>query len=217
MDKIDFEGFFLKNKFLLITGFIIVALIIGGVFGFNYYNYKMAGNADKLLWKGVRLYMSFNGKNQKVIVRSVSYLKRLKNKYNGTQAYNISNFYLGLDYMRVGKLKRALSYLREYAKIYPKPDSNNLTYLAYSNMAAIAMLQKKYNDAISYFSDMAKIDNIKLQEYALFEEASLYTQIKEPERAVAIYKTMLTNDAVTKDRGLIENLIQLNLSSGQTK
>ena len=211
MDKIDFEDFFVRNKFLLIIGFAIVVLIAGAVFGFRYYNYNVNRNANKLLWKGVMSYMSFNGKNLKVIIRSASYLKRLKNKYKGTQAYKISNFYLGLDYMRIGKLKRAVSYLTEYTKIYPKPDSNNLTYLAYSNMATIAMLQKNYNNAISYFSGMAKIDNIKMQEYALLEEASLYTQIKEPKKAVAIYKTMLTNDAITKDRGFIENLIQLNL------
>lgn len=210
MDKIDFEGFFVRNKILLITGFIIIVLIAGGVFVFMHYNYKTNRSANKLLWKGVKLYMSFNGKNQKVIIESVSYLKRLKSKYKGTHAYKISNFYLGAGYMRIGKLKKAVSYLTEYTKIYPKPDSNNLTYLAYSNMATIAIFQKNYNDAISYFSAMAKIDNIKLQEYALLEEASLYTQIKEPKKAVAIYKKMLTNDAITKDRGYIENLIQLN-------
>ena len=210
MDGIDFEGFFVRNKLLLITGLVIIVLIAGGIFGFRYYNYKRNENANKLLWKGVRLYMSFNGKNQKVLIRSVSYFKRLKNKYNGTHAYKISKFYLGLSYMRIGKLKRAISYLTEYTKIYPKPDSNNLSYLAYSNMATISMLQKNYDNTITYLSNMAKVNNIKLQEYALLEEASLYTQIKEPQKAVAIYKTMLTNDAITEDRGYIENLIQLN-------
>ena len=44
----------------------------------------------------------------------------------------------------------------------------------------------------------------------MLEEAAVYTKIKEPKKAVALYKTMLTNDAMTKDRGYIENLIQLN-------
>jgi outer membrane protein assembly factor BamD (BamD/ComL family) len=154
--------------------------------------------------------MSYNGKNPEAVSGSVSYLKKLQSKYGGTNAAKISNFYLGLDYMRTGKLKKASAYFKGYAKDYPRPGSNNLTYLAYSNLAAIAMLEKDYKGAVSYFSEMAKIGDVKLQEYAMLEEAALYTQIKEPKKAVAIYNTMLTNDAMTKDRGYIENLIQLN-------
>jgi hypothetical protein len=72
------------------------------------------------------------------------------------------------------------------------------------------MLQKNYENAIADFAAMSKIDDVKLQEYAMLEEAAVYTQIKKPQKAVAIYKAMLTNDAMTKDRGYIENLIQLN-------
>ncbi|MHB8232031.1 MAG: tetratricopeptide repeat protein [bacterium] len=210
MDKIDLEGFFVKNKLLLAGGLVFIILIIGSIFGVRYYYYKLNRNADKILWKGVRLYMSFNGKNPEALNESVSYLKKLKDKYSGTQAYKISNFYLGQGYMRLGKLNKAASYLAEYTKIYPKPGSDNLTYLAYSNLATIAMLKKDYKGAISDFSEMSKINGVKLQEYAMLEEAALYTQIKEPKKAVAIYNTMLTNDAMTEDRGYIENLIQLN-------
>ena len=163
MDKIDLEGFFIKNKFWLAGGLLFVVLIIGSIFGAKYYYYKLNRNADKVLWKGVRLYMSFNGKNPEAVNESVSYLKKLKGKYSGTQAYKISNFYLGLDYMRLGNLNKAASYLTEYTKTYSKPDSDNLTYLAYSNLATIAMLKKDYKGAISDFSEMSKINSVKLQ------------------------------------------------------
>lgn len=210
MDKIDVEGFLAKNRLLLLAGVVAVLLIAGSFFGYRYYKSKMTRKADNLLWKGVNGYMSFNGKNPEALVKSVSYLKQLKTKYKGTDAAGTADFYLGLDYNRLGKLHNSVSYFTKYVKIYPKPDPKNLTYLAYSNMASIAILQKDYNGAIAYFSDMVKIDNIKLQEYALLEEAALYTQIKKPKKAVSIYKKMLTNDSVTKDRGFIENLIQLN-------
>lgn len=210
MDKIDLEGFFVRNKLLLIGVPVFIILIIGSIFGVKYYHYKLNRKADNVLWKGVRLYMSFNGKNPEAVNESVSYLKKLKVKYDGTQAYKISNFYLGLDYMRLGKLNKAAFYLAEYTKLYPKPGADNLTYLAYSNLASIAMLKKDYKGAISDFSEMSKIDSVKLQEYAMLEEAALYTQLKEPKKAVAVYNAMLTDDAMTKDRGYIENLIQLN-------
>ena len=210
MDKLDLEGFLIKNKLILIASLTLIVLIIGSIFGLRFYYYKLNKNAEKILWKGVRLYMSYNGKNPEAVAGSISYLKKLKGKYKGANASKIANFYLGLDYMRIGKLKKAEYYLIKYTKTYPKPDSNNLTYLAYSNLATVSMLQKNYKNAIADFAAMSKIDDVKLQEYAMLEEAAVYTQIKKPVKAIAIYKTMLTNDAMTKDRGYIENLVQLN-------
>ena len=210
MDKIDLEGFLIKNKLILIGSLIFIILIIGAVFGIRFYRYKLNRNAGRALWKGVRLYMSYNGKNPEALSESVSYLKKLQSKYGGTDSAKISNFYLGLDYMRMDRFKKASAYLADYTKAYPKPGADNLTYLAYSNLATVSMLQKNYKNAISDFAAMSKIGDVKLQEYAMLEEAAVYTQIKKPQKAVAIYKTMLTNDAMTKDRGYIENLIQLN-------
>ncbi len=210
MDKIDLEGFLIKNKLILIGSLIFIILIIGAVLGIGFYRYKLNQNAGRLLWKGVRLYMSYNGKNPEALSESVSYLKKLQSKYGGTDSSKISNFYLGLDYMRMGRFKKASAYLADYTKAYPKPGADNLTYLAYSNLATVSMLQKNYENAIADFAAMSKIDDVKLQEYAMLEEAAVYTQIKKPQKAVAIYKTMLTDDAMTKDRGYIENLIQLN-------
>ena len=210
MDKIDLEGFLIKNKLILIGSLTLIVLIIGSIFGLRFYYYGLNKNAGKMLWKGVSLYMSYNGKNPEAVAESISYLKRVKSKYGGTKSSKISNFYLGLDYMRIGKFKKASAYLADYAKAYPKPGPNNLTYLACSNLGTISILQKNYENAIADFAAMSKIDDVKLQEYAMLEEAAVYTQIKKPEKAVAIYKTMLTNDAMTKDRGYIENLIQLN-------
>jgi predicted negative regulator of RcsB-dependent stress response len=210
MDKIDLEGFFIKNKIALIAVFATVIIIIAAVFGIRYYNGMQNKKASKLLWKGIRLYMSYDGKNPSAVVKSVSYLKKLRSEYGGTNAAKISCFYTGLDYMRMGKFKNSSSYFNKYVKYYPKSDSNNLTYLAYSNLATVSMLEKNYKSAISDFAAMSKINDVKLQEYAMLEEAAVYTKIKEPKKAVALYKTMLTNDAMTKDRGYIENLIQLN-------
>jgi predicted negative regulator of RcsB-dependent stress response len=210
MDKIDLEGFFIKNKIALIGILILLILIAAAVFGIRYYNSVQNKKASKLLWKGVRLYMSYDGKNPSAVTKSVSYLKKLRSEYGGTKAAKISCFYTGLDYMRMGKFKNSSSYFNKYVKYYSKPASNNLTYLAYSNLATVSMLEKNYKSAISDFAAMSKIDDVKLQEYAMLEEAAVYTKIKEPKKAVALYKTMLTNDAMTKDRGYIENLIQLN-------
>lgn len=210
MEKLDFEGFLSGNKKLLIISAVVVVLAVGAFFGYRYYNYKLNRSADKYLWTGVRLYMSFNGKNPAVLTKSISRLNKLKTKYGNTKAAKISNFYLGLDYFRLGKLKNGNIYLSKYVKFYPKPDANNLTYLAYSNMANIALSQKNYKAALIDLKNMSKIDGIKVREYALFEEASLYTQMNKPEEAISVYKKMLTNDAVTKKRGYIENLIQLN-------
>lgn len=210
MDKIDIEGFFVKNKYLLI-GFLAGLIIIVGVLaGVRYYYFKLNEKANKTLWTSIRLYMSYNGKNPKVVLGSISHLKKLQQQYKGTTDFEIANFYLGLDYMKIGKLNEAEKYLDKYVGYYPKPNSYNLTYLALSALAAVNLRQKNYIKAIADFKAMSKIDGVKLDEYALLEEAAVYTQIKEPKKAIAVYNSMLTNDAMTKDRGYIENLIQLN-------
>ena len=210
MDKIDLEGFLVKNKYYLIGFLAGIIIIVSAILGLRFYYYKLNQSANKMLWKGIRLYMAYDGKNPEAVSGSISYLKKLQKKYKGTADFKISNFYLGLDYMRTGKLKTAEKYFLKYAAFYPKPGSRNLNYLAYSNLATVSLLQKNYKKAISYFKAMSKINNVKLQEYAMLEEAAVYTRIKEPKKAVAVYNAMLTNDAMTKDRGYIENLIQLN-------
>ena len=146
MDKIDLEGFLIKNKLILIGSLIFIILVIGAVFGVRFYRYKLNQNAGRVLWKGIRLYMSYNGKNPEALSESVSYLKKLQSKYGGTDSSKISNFYLGLDYMRMGRFKKASAYLADYTKAYPKPGADNLTYLAYSNLATVSMLQKNYEN-----------------------------------------------------------------------
>ena len=210
MERIDLEGFFFKNRILMLSVLGLALLAAAGIFGARYYYGNMNKKAEGLLWKGVRLYMSFNGKNPKTLSDSVSYLKKLQAKFRGTDASALSNFYMGLDYLRMGRPNKASSYLAAYVKLYPKPGHNNMTYLAYSNLASAALIKKDYKGAITDFSNMSKIGNLKLQEYARLEEAAVYSEINEKGKAVAIYKSMLTGDSMTNERGYIENLIQLN-------
>ncbi len=210
MDKLAFEDFFSRNKFILIIIAAVIVLGPGGFFGYRYYTGKINASANAKLWKGVRLLMAFNGKNPQVITDSITYLKEVKSSYGSTGAAKISNFYLGFDYMRIGRADDADKYFKEYIKSYPKPDQDNLTYLAYSNLAAIALATKDYEGAINDYQSMSAVDGVKLREFALLSEAAVYSQIKKPSMAVSIYKKMLATENLGGDRGYIENLIQLN-------
>lgn len=211
MENLDMEGFLSANKMLLISILVVIILVIAAIFGFRYYSYKTNASANALLWKGINLYMSNNGKNQDSLNGSISALNKLQKNYGGTYASKVSNFYIGMVYIKLGNFKQATVSLKKYTKLFPKPGPDNLTFLAYSNLAAISLSSKDYAGALRYFSAMAKIDDVKLQEYALLEKASLYSQMKMPKKAIDVYKKILTEDAVTGDRGYIENLIQLNM------
>jgi predicted negative regulator of RcsB-dependent stress response len=210
---IDIEGFFKKNKKLIIIcciGFIIIA---GGIIGYKYYTGYRDGRAYALLGKGVRLYIAVGDSktgNLKNVKKSIIMLHQLKTKYKGTKAEIIANFYLGSDYLLLRKYKKAIIYFKKYTLREPIPHKNNISYLAYSNIVTAELYQKNDLKAVSYLKKMTKINDVKLKEYAMLEEASIYTMIGKPKEAIAVYKKMLENDAMTKNRGHIENLIQLN-------
>ncbi len=216
---IDLESFFKKNKKFIIFFCIGVLIIIGGILGYRYYNGYRDNKAYVLLRKGVRLYLSVGTSktgNLKNIKKSIVILKQLKTKYNGTKAEIISNFYVGSDYLLLRNYKKSIKYFKKYIDHYPVPHENNISYLAYSNIVTAELNQKNNLKAINYLNKMAKINDVKLQEYAMLEEASIYTMIGKPESAVAIYKKMMENDAMTKSRSYIENLIQLNSRNNMT-
>ncbi|MHB1663743.1 MAG: YfgM family protein [bacterium] len=210
---IDLADFLKKNKILIIFFSIGVLIVIGGILGYRYYNGYKENKAYALLGKGVRLYLSVGTSktgNLKNIKKSIIILKQLKLKYNGTKAEIISNFYLGSDYLLLRNYKKSIEYFKNYTDRYPIPHKNNISYLAYSNIVTAELNQKNNLEAINYLKKMDKINDVKLQEYAMLEEASIYTMIGKPKNAVAIYKKMMENDAMTKSRSYIENLIQLN-------
>ena len=210
---IDVEEFFKKNKKLIIFCCIGIIIIAGGIIGYKYYNGYRESKAYAALGKGVRLYLSVGDSktgNLKNVKKSIIELRLLKTKYSGTKAEMIANFYLGSDYLLLRKYKKAIIYFKKYTAHEPVPHKNNITYLAYSNMVTAELNQKNNLKAIDYLKKMAKINDVKLKEYAMLEEASIYTMIGKPKQAVAVYKKMLENDAMTKSRGHIENLIQLN-------
>lgn len=210
MERLDVEGFLIKNKALLLISFLIAAIAAVTILGTRYYYSNLNKKADAILWKGINSYMSYNGKNPEKLSDSISDFKSLQAKFGNSDATAKSDFYLGLDYMRMNKLNSASSRFASYLKRYPVPNEKNLSYLALSNLTSIALSKKDFKKAISYLTEMAKIDNVKLQEYAMLEKAAIYSEINEKGKAVSIYKSMLAGDSVTSDRGYIENLIQLN-------
>ncbi len=209
MAIIDMD-FFKKNKLYFISAAAIIIITIGIISFIKYEGYIKEENASLMLGKAVRLYLAYHGKNTKSLSDSISILKKLKAKYPGAKAHTIANFYMASDYLYLKRFNKSAHYLLRYVKIYPVPHASNLSYLAYSELATDEINLKDYNSAIKYLAKMAKINNIKLREYVLLEEASIYARLNKHKRAVAIYKGILENDALTKNRSYIENLIQLN-------
>lgn len=211
--SIDFLDFFKKNRNYFIIGVIALFIIGGAIGGIKYYNYLKEKHASAMLGKAVRLYSSYDGKHLKTIKESISTIKKLIKNYPGTQASVISNFYSGEGYRLLQNYKKSDYYLLKYTKEYPNSSADNLSYFAYNNLAINELALKNYNAAIKYFKKQAKINNVNLQKYPLLEEASVYTELKKPQKAIAIYKSMLENDSLTNSRSYIENLIQLNSSA----
>lgn len=209
MAIIDMD-FFKKNKLYFISAAAIIIITIGIISFIKYENYIKGGDASLMLGKGIRLYLAYHGKNTKTLSDSIGVLKKIEAKYPGAKEQTIANFYMASDYLYLKRFNASAHYLLRYVKIYPVPHADNLSYLAYSELAVDEINLRDYNSAIKYLAKMAKINNVKLQEYALLEEASVYTRLNKYKRAIGIYKSILENDALTKNRSYIENLIQLN-------
>lgn len=124
----------------------------------------------------VRLALNGSGANQ-------GFLKIIS-KYGGTKAGNVSRFYAGVCYMKLGDFKNAIKQLKEFST------DDELLKVRTTGLLGDAYAETgKKNEAIENYKKagtMFDADNINSPEY-LFRAGLMYETIGKNEQAVEMY------------------------------
>lgn len=135
-----------KNRVLVFSiGGIIAALIVG-LAGYNYYITNQNNAAQEELFQAQfyfeadSLALALNGDGN-----SYGFLEII-DTYGGTQAANLSNFYAGASYLRLGDFDGAVRYLKEFSS-----DDYLVQARAYALIGDAYMEQDDFSNAVSFY------------------------------------------------------------------
>jgi len=144
------EDFVKKNKSRLLGVFIAIAAVIVG--GFLYYNYRSTQNveAQSAMFQAVyyfeadSLSKALNGDGQH------AGLLEIADKYSGTDAGNLANFYAGAAQLKQGQFAEAQAHLEKF-----KSDDYLLQSRAYGLIGDALLEQGKNNEAADMYKKAA--------------------------------------------------------------
>jgi tetratricopeptide (TPR) repeat protein len=179
------QEFWNRNSKYIVYGFAAIVLLVGGYFIYqNYFKAPEEQKASEAMWRAeeffradsVRLALNGSGANQGFL--------RIISKYGGTKAGNLSRFYAGACYMKLGDFRNAIKHLKEFST------DDELLQVRTAGLLGDAYAETgKKNDAAESYKKAGTIfeeDNINSPEY-LFRAGLLYETMGKPESAIEMY------------------------------
>lgn len=183
------EGFLAKNGKALVIGVIAVLVIIGGYFAYQGLIAKPnEEKAHKAIAAGENYFK--NGLYDIVINGDSIYfdgLVKVAEQYKGTKAGNLSNYYIGVSYQKLGQYENAIQYLEKFSvkdeMVYPASLIALGNCYANTDQLAKAVSTLKKAASIANNNSLSPIAlrqaGIILEKEGKYKEAlELYTEIK---------------------------------------
>ncbi len=165
----------------------IIALIVGGYFGFRYWSGTQDDHAQKEMFQAVRYFeadslnLAMNGDGNNLG------FKQIIDDYSMTDAGNLANYYAGATCLKQGKFQLAIFYFEDF-----KSDDQLVQARAYSLMGDAYMEQKKYEDAAKYYSKAADYKpNKYFTPTYLMKAALAYEKSTQNDKAINAYQRVV--------------------------
>ncbi len=182
----DFWGKYSKPLMIVST---LIILGIGGWYAYqNFVKKPKETKASEAIWKAEDYYrmdsinLALNGDGQ-----NLGFLK-VSDKFSGTAAGNMANFYAGSCYIKLNENEKAIKYLKKFSS-----DSKPVQARAYKLLGDAYGDSGKNSDALSYYKKAAshfEIDKAASADY-LFTAAYFADKVmKDPKEAISLYKEL---------------------------
>ena len=181
-------GFWQKNSRNIIVGLAAVIIVAGGVAAYKYF---IAGpklqKSDEAIFRAENyfrmdsLQLALNGD-----AVNPGFLKII-DRYSGTPAANLSKFYAGASYLKLGDFKNAEKWLKDFST-----NSVQVNARAKSLLADAYAEQGKKEEAASLYIEAANAfekDEFNAAEY-LFRAGYLYESLGKNKEALDAYKSI---------------------------
>jgi len=184
----DAETWAERNPKTIIGISLVIALIIGGYFGFRYFKNSKEGEAQKEMFQAVyyfeadSLEKALNGDGN-----SLGFINII-DEYGITDAAKLANYYAGAAYLKQGKYEVARLYLEDFSA------SDLLVQArAYSLIGDTYMEEKNYQEAAKYYDKAADYKPNKYFTPVYLMKAGLaYEKSNQVEKAKETYDKVIT-------------------------
>ena len=186
---IDAETWLERNPKTSIGFALIVLLVIGGFFGFQYYKGSKEQDAQSQMFQAV--YYFEQDSLAKALEGDGNNLgfKAIIEDYGITNAGNLAQYYAGVCYLKQGDYKLARLYLEDFS-------SNDLLVQAraYSLIGDTYMEEENFSDAASFYSKAADYKSNKFFSPQYLIKAGLaYEKLKQNDKAKDAYDKIITD------------------------
>jgi len=176
-----------ENPKVIIGVVAAIAIIVGGYFGFRYYQGNQNQLAQKEMFQAVRYFeadslnLALKGDGNNLG------FEQIIDDYGMTDAGNIANYYAGVISLKQGKFPLAIHYLEGF-----KASDILVQARAYSLTGDAYMEQKDYESAAKYY---AKASDYKPNKFYtpnyLMKLALAYEKLNQNDKAIAAYDRII--------------------------
>ncbi len=136
-----------KNRNLTLIIGSLVALVIAGVFGYNYYISNQDQEAQREMFQAV-YYFEADSLGKALNGDGINYgFLQIIEEYPATDGSNLSNFYAGVTYLKLGDFDGAIRYLSDF-----KSSDYLLQARAYALIGDAYLEQDDYASAIGSYN-----------------------------------------------------------------
>ncbi len=182
------ENWLEQNPKIVIGVATAILLVVGGYFGFKYYQDNQNAQAQKEMFQAVyyfeadSLSLALNGDGN-----NLGFLEIIE-EFGVSDAATLAQYYAGVIYLKQGKYELARLYLEDFS-------SNDLLVQAraYSLIGDTYMEEEKYEDAARFYGKAANYKPNKFFSPAyLMKEALAYEKLNQNEKAKEAYDKIIT-------------------------
>ncbi|MBT1696504.1 tetratricopeptide repeat protein [Fulvivirgaceae bacterium PWU4] len=167
---------------------VLIALIVGGYFGFQYFKNSKEADAQREMFQAVYYFeadsldLALNGDGN-----NLGFIDII-DEYGITDAAKLANYYAGVAYLKQGKFEVARLYLEDFS-------SNDLLVQAraYSLIGDTYMEEGKYEDAAKYYDKAADYKPNKFFTPTYLMKAALaYEKANQNDKAKDAYDKVIS-------------------------
>jgi predicted negative regulator of RcsB-dependent stress response len=188
-EKLEGVEHWIESNPKVIIGIVgAIVLIVGGYFGFQYYQKNQNAQAQKEMFQAVRYFeadslnlaMKGDGNNLG--------FEQIIDDYGMTDAGNLANYYAGVIALKQGKFPVAVFYLQDF-----KSNDILVQARAYSLLGDAYMEQKDFENAAKFYSKASEYKPNKFYTPAyLMKLALAYEKLNQIDKAIATYDRIIT-------------------------
>jgi tetratricopeptide (TPR) repeat protein len=167
---------------------IVLALVVAGYFGFEYYKSSQNADAQREMFQAIYYFEADSlDKALQGNGNDLGFLNIIE-EYGVTEAANLANFYAGTIYLKQGKYNVARMYLEDFST-----KDLLVQARAYSLIGDSYMEENNFEQAASFYNKAASYKPNKFfSPVYLMKEALAYEKANKPQEAIAIYDRIIT-------------------------